>query len=494
MIVEQRYSFTAMRVIQSVGAGIIISAFSLLFLVKTKRKSDKNSPAEKILQDQPWMRKKKWADGRIKCMSNLTIRVIGLFALLWNAISWAVVIAAWDQVFDPAAKKGLGALVFPAVGMLLILLWIYQIARHMKFGSSYFQMTSVPGVIGGKLEGVVYLSKHIEAKDGFKVTLTCNTSVTSGIGENRSTHHHIVHQEEMVIARELLETDYSQTAIPVLFAIPFSTSLQSGILDKKTTVSWILTAKAKLSGTDYSAHFEVPIFRTEESSPDFELDTSSLEGYVAEIAPDKSLQEQRISHKVDMEKETFFFPMLRTFGTGLGIIFGGAFNLGVAIFLLKKEGPWPMAVIFGLVGWFIFRWGMDALFWSCRVEMLRDGIKLHYGLFRLNSARLPYSSVSNVIIEKGMQSADTLYHSVIFVIDNGKKSKIPVGKRIRNRNVAQSLVEMYENSILHEGNTLSDGKAFLSREQRWSLWKEKLLVWGLFLVLSLFMVILKLGL
>ena len=68
-----------------------------------------------------------------------------------------------------------------------------------------------------------------------------------------------------------------------------------------------------------------------------------------------------------------------------------------------------------------------------------------------------------------------------------------MGKRIRNRSVAQSLVDMYQNSLLQEGNTLSAGKEFLSGEQRWSLWKGKLLIWGLFVLLTLFMVSLKFG-
>jgi hypothetical protein len=331
------------------------------------------------------------------------------------------VISGWDQIFDLADKKGLFALIFPAVGVVLILVWIYHIFRHMKFGSSHFQMTSVPGVIGGKLEGVVYLQKHIEAKGGFKVALTCIKRVTSGSGKHRSTHDHVMHQEEMVIARELSETDYTQTAVPVLFAIPFSTSLQSGSPDPKTSVSWILTVKAKLKGADYNARFEVPVFRTEESSSEFELDTSLLAGYVAEVDPDEVLREQRISHKVEIQKETFFFPAFRTFGTGLGLIFGSAFFLGAAVFLIK-EGPWPMAIIFGITGWFVFRWGMDVMFWSCRVEMLRNGIKLQYGLFRLNSVELPYEAVGNVFIKRGMQSGETLYHSVVFAIDNGKKS------------------------------------------------------------------------
>lgn len=490
IIVRQRYSFPEMRVIQSVGAGSIVFAFSLLFLVKTKRPDEKKSPAEKERQDQPWLRKKKWADGRIKCMSNVTIWVIGVFALVWNAVSWGVVLSAWDQVFDPAAKKGLAALIFPAVGLLLIVAWIYQIARHLKFGSSFFQMASVPGVIGGRLEGVVYVSKHIEPRDGFKVTFTCSKRVTSGSGENSSTHTHVMHQEEMVIARELLETDYSQSVIPVLFAVPFSPSLQSGSPEPKTTISWILTVTADLPGTDYNARFEVPVFLTEESSQDFKLDTSALEGYLKKMTPDELLREQRISHRTDMDREIFFFPMFRTLGTGLGLSFFSAGFSGAAVFLLK-EGPWPMAIIFGLVGWFIFMWAMDVLFWSCRAEMQRDGIKLNYGLCRLNRVKLPYEAVDDVVIKRGMQSGETLYHSVIFKIKDGRKSEIPVGKRIRNRQVAQKLVDMYQNSLLQEGKTFSSGREFTRAGQHWSLWKQRVLVWGLFVASSLAFVSLK---
>ncbi len=56
--------------------------------------------------------------------------------------------------------------------------------------------------------------------------------------------------------------------------------------------------------------------------------------------------------------------------------------------------------------------------------MRKDGIRLSYGMFGLNRCELPYEAVSDVVIKKGMQSGETLYHSIAFLIEATVKSGI----------------------------------------------------------------------
>ena len=402
--------------------------------------------------DSPWLWKKGWAEGRIKCMSTTGVWVIGIFALIWNLVSVPILVVARDQVFDPNNKEGLIALIFPAAGLILIMFWLVQVARHRKFGDSWFEMASLPGVVGGKLAGVVYIAKHVDPPEGFTLSLTCIKSVTSGSGKSQSTHKHVMHQEEMVISHELLARDYSKTAIPILFGTPY-TAPESGSQGPRVRVYWILTVTARLPGADYNARFDVPVFKTEESDADFTLDASALTGHVAEVSPDDQLQEQKITHRITSESETFLFPMMRCPGIAFWLAVFSAGWLAAVVFLFKDPGGWPMGIIFALVGLLIWHWSLDLLFWRARTEMRKDGIRLSYGMFGLNRCELPYEAVSDVVIEKGMQSGETLYHSIVFLIENGKKKKIHVGKRIRNRKVAEMLVDMYKQAIARSGRT-----------------------------------------
>lgn len=463
-----------------VGGGIIYG------IIAYKRSSKAKARRKGEYPGQPWMWKKDWAEGRVKCMSGLGTLVIGIFALVWNLVSWGMIISARDQIFDPVERQALIALVFPAVGVILIIVWLVQVARHRRFGDSYFQMASVPGVVGGKLAGVVHISKHIQPVAGFKLTLNCYRRETRRRGKDNKTFERIIHQEEMIIAKEVLADDHTRTAVPILFAIPYEAQPTSETVTDTHNVSihWTLAVTANLPGANYSGRFQVPVFRTEDSSREFELDQSAIESHVEPFDPDKMLKEQRVMHDVHEDKEIFFFPAFRCLYTASGLVFGAAWMTAMAVFMLKDNAPIFLALIMALVVVLFWCWAFDFLFWSCRVEMLQDGIRLRYGLFRLSRVEMPYDAVSDVAIKQGMQSGDTLYHSIVFTINGGKKPKICVGKRIRNRKVAQALVDMYKSSISDAGCNFSSGRNFISGVQLWSLWKERIFRWTLIIAMA----------
>lgn len=373
--------------------------------------------------DQPWLWKKDWATGRIKCLSTAGLWVMGVFAFFWNAISAPILILGRDQVFDPHNRAALLALLFPAIGLLMIIYWLLLLVRHRRFGDSYFQMASVPGVIGGKLAGAVLVAKHIQPPAGFTVALTCIRTITTGSGEDSSTSKEILHQEEMVVSRELLEKDNTRTAIPILFGIPYC-AVPTGDSGPRESVSWLLSVNAKLQGPDYDVQFDVPVYRTEESSPDFKLDTSVLAGHVAEANPDDQLKSQKILHTMTPEKEMFFAPMFRSPGPAIGLSLMGAVWFGIVVVLFRCSAPLVMGIVFFLFGLIIWHWMLDLLFWSARVEISRNGIRIAYGMFRLNRCELPLGAITDVRTEKGMQSGNTLFYSVVMTVTGGKKKKL----------------------------------------------------------------------
>jgi hypothetical protein len=60
------------------------------------------------------------------------------------------------EFFDKGNKLAVLGLLFPAVGAGLLVWAVRATLRWRKFGSSTFEMTTLPGVIGGPLRGTIH--------------------------------------------------------------------------------------------------------------------------------------------------------------------------------------------------------------------------------------------------------------------------------------------------------------------------------------------------
>ena len=84
----------------------------------------------------------------------------------------------------------------------------------------------------------------------------------------------------------------NQTAVPVLFAIPFGALESSRSVSNIGTI-WRLDLSCKLPGVDYQSQFEVPVFKTAESRADFELDPKLAADYAPSADRDLPLGRSR---------------------------------------------------------------------------------------------------------------------------------------------------------------------------------------------------------
>ena len=396
--------------------------------------------------EQPWLRKKKWRTGVIKGESMKAFWVILGFAAVWNAVSISMVVQAWDQVFDPSNRIALLALVFPLVGLFLCM-WVVVISlRLLKFGRSQFVMESMPGVIGGRLAGTIRVNRRIEPGHGVRLRLSCIESKTTGRGKSSDTHKHVLHQEERVVAREQLSGNGSRTEIPVLFGIPYGVR-PSGSPDSRTHVFWHLEVTAELPRLDYRTTFEVPVFRTEESSPTFQLDNPAMSPGGRENEIDVLLREQGLRRESRVGGVVFECPMLRSPFQGIVLLAAGSGFMAVPYFMVP-EREWVLSVVFGLLGVFIFWWGLDHLFWCSRIEFRKGLVRLRHGLLGCRRTDIPEADVARVSVRKSSQSGHTAYYSVRFHLNASKGGrKITVAKRITGQNVAQGLADRFREAL-----------------------------------------------
>jgi hypothetical protein len=159
-------------------------------------------------------------------------------------------------------------LAFPTVGVALILALAYEYVRRQKYGESVLQLAATPGIVGGQLAGVVRIPRIVQAENGFRIKLSCIETRASG--RKNETRDEVLWQDEQLVVEPMREIATGATAVPVLFAIPYEAKETSHGKSKRE-IKWQLNVTARMSGVDYKSRFEVPVFKTSESRPDFQL-------------------------------------------------------------------------------------------------------------------------------------------------------------------------------------------------------------------------------
>lgn len=218
--------------------------------------------------ESPWLWRDDWARGRIRSSATSTMMIVWPAALLWNGLTFVTMSMAWDDLsrdlFQRKNPMALIALLFPLVGMGLVLWAIRATLQWRKYGVSVFEMASVPGILGGSLRGVVRTRVPLWPERGIHATLACIRQITIGSGRERRTTEYILWQDERIIGRDDIIRDPAESLIPIAFDIPSSPPATD---DERPggRILWRLSVTAKVPGVDYCAHFEVPVFATASS-------------------------------------------------------------------------------------------------------------------------------------------------------------------------------------------------------------------------------------
>ena len=334
-------SFEAMfgLVFGGVGGGMLV------WSVYNRRQRQHAVVQRDRFPDEPWRCRTDWAEGRIRDDSMTGQLVAWALALLWNLISWAVAIAAYtgDQPL-PAWVHAL-TIGFPLIGLGLLSYAVALTLRHLRWGRSEFQLATVPGVIGGRLAGVIRLSRAINPPDGFLVALTHYQARHNETADGTETYLEPLWQIEKRITRPLRDEQGRGLAVPVEFWIPFDQPPS----DPDQGQSWRLEARAEVPGIDYHAEFEVPVFRTSDSSSEPPDDQTALDAYTE---PERLVTlVRRCGGRLVEETPThctIVFPMGRNPLMALAVTCGTLF-FGAAAIGLWLEDAWLLGTVFSFV-------------------------------------------------------------------------------------------------------------------------------------------------
>jgi hypothetical protein len=244
--------------------GLVFSTvgYGMFFGVIAGYRAERRKQARRAAHpDEPWLWREDWSAGRSYASARSVMWFSWAFALFWNGISTSVAVGMLKG-HAPLVPAIIFGAIFPIIGLVLLGWAIRNTITWKRFGPSTFKMLSVPGTIGGNLSGAVETSVKVRPQDGFHLKLVCVRRVHIGSGKNSSTSEIVLWQAEKTMNEDLLD-EPRRSGIPVSFQIP-PDALPTDDSVPSNAIVWRLIAQAGLPGVDYSATFEVPVFRTAE--------------------------------------------------------------------------------------------------------------------------------------------------------------------------------------------------------------------------------------
>jgi hypothetical protein len=414
------------------GGGIGLMVFAVCGCVLQRRRNR----AIAANPDRPWAWRKDWADGAIRSSADSLLRPLAC-TLIWNLFSLPLGALLLRAVINNGSWHAALGMVFPGIGLLLVHWLTVVLLRRRKFGPSVFQMSAVPGVIGGRLAGVIQTSTKIRPKGGFRLVLNCIQKMPS-VGTD--TTDRTTWQEEQLIVRELLPDDAGHSAIPVLFQIPYKcdeTNAEDG-------TRWQIEVTAAVPGVDYRATFDVPVFKTAASDPDFMPDPAAIAAYTLPADPERDLRDAGVIKEAlpDDEGFRFIFPTWRRRGiTRFAIGFFVVCSLAAVLSLY--QGAWfDVPLLLGVLAALALMFLRKIGFYRSVVDVSNRGLAITGGPFgQGDCCWIDVADIARLEID-GI--ANPYYNLILVCCD---EERITIGKWLPGPRLIRSVMQQIEQAL-----------------------------------------------
>lgn len=380
--------------------------------------------------DTPWRWRPDWAAGYADDATRQTAAFAWTFAIFWNLVSLPAGYFGVREAIEKGNRAGLVALLFPLVGVGILIWAVRSTLRFRRYGVSRFELGTAPGVVGHSLTGTVRMAEPLRPEGGFRVTLTCLRRYRSGSGRNRSTSETIFWQEDRRIPAV-------GATIPVAFPIP-ADARASDDRNPDDRIVWRLQVDADVPGIDYSSVFEVPVFRTAESEQPRTASEETATHDPAAPAAYRQPPTSRIEVTTNRRGTEIFYPPARNpgFASGLTVFF---LIWCAAIWATIHFGaPLLFPIVFGAFGVLLLVIVLDIWLGVTRVTVESGGVTVASGYLAAGAGkRIETGEIAEVTTAIGMQSGNSPYYDVTIVLKSGRKVK--AGGGIRDKREAEWL-------------------------------------------------------
>jgi hypothetical protein len=404
--------------------------------------------------EAPWLARADWAAGEIRGSGGATVAVPILAVLVvWWTIASMPLVGKMPEVFQGTNSPwAVTTLVFPAVGAVLLLALVYQFIRGRKFGQSVLQLAATPGVVGGQLGGVIRIPKMVRAIEGFRLKLSCIEHIRTGEGKNSRIIEEPLWQDERLVTEPMRDRLGGAIAVPVLFAIPYQAEETSRATSARN-IEWRLEASAEMPGVDYKARFAVPVFKTAESRPDFQLDARLAAEFAAAPPRDLLLREAGIlKEPLPGGGVRLVFPAARNLEVAMPLTVIVALWSGAVWLMLHLGVPIVFPIVFGLIelplAWIV----IDLWFYRSVVEARSDGLTLQGGLFGIGrKRRFAADEVQQVTPSLSMGVGTKVWKNIVVELRGGRQRTI--GQTVEGKLAQQAVVDELHAALRRQATT-----------------------------------------
>jgi hypothetical protein len=409
--------------------------------------AERNSDASSA--EAPWMRQKAWASGRINSTGIGPIVGLWIFAFVWNGIICALGILFWD---DPEKRNALKVLsLFSLVGLGLLFWALRRTWTRIRYGGSVLELSSIPGVIGGTLEGKLLTNLQTMPAGPIQLNLTCT---------RRYLDRKVAREDSEIKKTVLWQTDSTIEMNQCLrgvrgIAIPFRIFIPYGLpecddFDVNNQTFWHLVARCEMPGPDFHAEFAVPVFVTAKS------DSTWTEEKVYEMAAQKrrpstpqevspdGRQAQPISGRPTPKGGMAYdFRPNVPRKKAIGVTLAGLLITGGAIALYYWLGEFgPFALLPGILGLLFLLAAMIIIAFKASVVIEGGEVIVRKSLLGIPITRkIPFSEIRQIQIRRemveGLKEKDRDWD---IEIDRDPGEAVKLGTAIREHAEAVRLV------------------------------------------------------
>jgi hypothetical protein len=380
----------------------------LLALRRGRRALARASTRRARHPDEPWLWNEAWADGRIHCSNRSSLVVAWVFAVCWNAISWPLAYQVPGELErgNPAVWL---ALLFPLIGLGMLVWALRATLRWRRFGSSVFEMTTHPGVLGGELSGRLRAGDGLFEAREFGLRLSCIRRYVTGSGKSRSTHEDVLWTEDATLSPRALTRGPSGVELPLGFALPYDCR-PSDPVESNDRILWRLEVRADVPGVDYAARFELPVFVTSESAPRRTRAALARERGGAQTLPAGPLPSGIVVRPHPQGGTEIVLPAGRHPRLALAVTLFAALFAGAGALCVEGGGPLVLSLVLAFFG-ALTTWGALRLWLrSVRVIVRSDAVELVARMpWGTRSKRILASEIGAVDLGIGMRAGHTSY-------------------------------------------------------------------------------------
>ena len=318
------------------GLGLMIFAF------RAPKQKDTSDPA---YRDKPWRVNDEWQTSSVKSSSKKTMYFTWGFAAFWNLISAPLPFLLVDEVVEKQNYAALFGLLFPLVGVGLIVWAVRSTLEWRRFGPAPVTLDPFPGAIGGHVGGTIDVNLPYDSSTNIMLTLSNLHSYVSGSGKNRSRHEKAKWQD-----KQLAHTESASNGTRLSFRFDVPEGLTESDADQNADdyYLWRLNLKADVPGVDVDRDYEIPVYATGDESRHISARAIASARNQTDQIDDLAVRNAVQLHSGIGGKE-MLYPTGRNIGPAIGGVIVGAVFSGIGWFVIVAEEPGIFGNIFGAI-------------------------------------------------------------------------------------------------------------------------------------------------